>query len=120
MISSLTATAYAPVLIEACGGREQIAGLLAGMQFTDDVHWREVYERNGELRNYQMGHQQAGKWHVENDRLCRAFPSENAAECFDVWKDGNTLEMRRDVEDRHPIMGIVENPTDPSTAAMNK
>jgi hypothetical protein len=90
------------------------------MQFTDEVHWREVYERNGALRNYQMGRERAGKWHVENGRLCRAFPSENAGDCFDVWKDGNTLEMRRDAEDRNPIVGIVEKPTARPTTAMKK
>jgi hypothetical protein len=58
-----------------------------------------------------------GKWHVENGRLCLAFAGENAGDCFDVWKDGNTLEMRRDAEDRHRI---VQTPTDPPTTAMKR
>jgi hypothetical protein len=159
IIPSLTATAYAPVLIEACAGRddtatkpcharptllmpsialgmasldaqaaesfrkptgEQIAGVLAGMQFADEAHWREVYESNGALRNYAKGREHAGKWHVENGRLCLAFASESAGDCFDVWRNGNTLEMRRDAEDRHPIVGIVEKPTDPPTTAMKE
>jgi hypothetical protein len=61
-----------------------------------------------------------GKWHVENGRLCLAFAGENAGDCFDVWKDGTTLEMRRDAEDRHPIVGIVQTPTDPPTTAMKR
>ena len=27
----------------------QIAATLGGMQFTDEVHWREVYEKDGTL-----------------------------------------------------------------------
>jgi hypothetical protein len=98
----------------------QIVEALAGMQFGDEAHWREVYERNGALRNYRMGRERLGKWHVDNGRLCLAFPSENTGDCFDVWIDGKTIEMRRDAEDRHPIMGIVETPSDPSAAAMTK
>ena len=33
----------------------QIATTLGGMQFTDEVHWREVYEKDGTLRSYAMG-----------------------------------------------------------------
>jgi hypothetical protein len=49
--------------------------------------------------------------------VCLAFAGENAGDCFDVWKDGNTLEMRRDAEDRHPI---VQTPTDPPTITMKR
>lgn len=33
----------------------QIRAKFSGMQLTDEVHWREVYERDGTLRSYSMG-----------------------------------------------------------------
>ena len=32
-----------------------IRAKFSGMQLTDEVHWREVYERDGTLRSYSMG-----------------------------------------------------------------
>jgi hypothetical protein len=33
----------------------QIRAKLTGMQLTDEVHWRCVYDRDGTLRSYSMG-----------------------------------------------------------------
>src|SRR5215210_7861036 len=49
---------------------DQIRAKFAGMQFTDEVHWRYVYDRDGRLRSYSMGTKKVGKWTVEKDELC--------------------------------------------------
>ena len=36
----------------------QIRAKLTGMQLTDEVHWRDVYERDGSLRSYTLGRRQ--------------------------------------------------------------
>ena len=33
----------------------QIRAKFTGMQLTDEVHWRYVYDRDGTLRSYSMG-----------------------------------------------------------------
>lgn len=48
----------------------QIRTKFAGMQLTDEVHWRDVYDRDGTLRSYSMGTKKVGKWAVERDKLC--------------------------------------------------
>ena len=50
----------------------QIRAKFAGMQLTDEVHFRDVYDRNGALRSYSMGTEKVGKWVVEKDELCLA------------------------------------------------
>ena len=61
----------------------QIRAKFIGMQLTDEVHWREVYERDGTLRSYSMGRKQIGKWRVEKDELCLDL-SEPDGGCFEV------------------------------------
>src|SRR5262245_60696435 len=51
----------------------QIRAKVSGMQLTDEVHYRFVYERDGTLRSYSMGVRKVGKWTVENDQLCLYF-----------------------------------------------
>src|SRR5207245_10563142 len=40
----------------------QIQTRFAGMEMTDEVHWGDVYERDGTLKTYSMGHKITGKW----------------------------------------------------------
>jgi hypothetical protein len=47
----------------------QIRAKFTGMQFTDEVHWRYVYDRGGRLRSYSMGTKKIGTWAVEKDEL---------------------------------------------------
>ena len=49
---------------------DQIRARFAGMQVTDEVHWRDVYERDGSLRSYSMGRTRSGKWFIQKDELC--------------------------------------------------
>jgi hypothetical protein len=70
----------------------QIRGKLAGMQLTDEVHYRLVYERDGTLRSYSMGVKKVGKWVVEKDQLC-LYLQEPDDGCYEVSLAGNTVEM---------------------------
>jgi hypothetical protein len=43
----------------------QIRGTLGGMELTDNVHWRDLYQRNRTVMSTSMGRQRTGKWRVE-------------------------------------------------------
>jgi hypothetical protein len=48
----------------------QIQARFPDMEMTDEVHWGDVYRRNGALITTEMGHQTVGKWRVQKDQLC--------------------------------------------------
>jgi hypothetical protein len=73
-------------------GGAQIRAKLAGMEITDDVHWADVFERNGTLRSFSMGRNRPGKWRVQKDELCLEQGQESG--CFEVWLAGNKVELR--------------------------
>ena len=70
----------------------QIRTKLAGMQLTDQVHYRFVYERDGTLRSYAMGTKKVGKWSIEKDELC-LWLGENDDGCYAVTVRGERLEL---------------------------
>jgi hypothetical protein len=70
----------------------EIRAKLAGMQLTDEVHYRFVYERGGTLRSYAMGVKKTGKWIVEKDELC-LYLSETEDGCYAVTSNGERIEM---------------------------
>jgi hypothetical protein len=70
----------------------QIRARLAGMQLTDEVHYRFVYERDGTLRSYSMGVKKVGKWTVEKDDLC-LYLGESDDGCYQVTLAGERVEM---------------------------
>ncbi|WMT71448.1 hypothetical protein [Bradyrhizobium sp. Ash2021] len=88
----------------------QIRAKIAGMQLTDEVHWRDVYDRDGSLRSYADGKKRVGKWVIEKDELCVYF-KEPEDGCYEVSLSGNRIEMK-------PfglgltIEGILQKPTD--------
>ena len=43
----------------------QIQAKFAGMEMSDEVHWRDRYERNGTVTSQSMGKNRFGKWRVE-------------------------------------------------------
>ena len=71
----------------------QIRAKFTGMQLTDEVHWRYVYDRDGTLRSYSMGTKKVGKWAIEKDALC-LYLKEPDDGCFEVWLAGKRIEMR--------------------------
>ena len=84
----------------------QIRAKLAGMELTDNVHWRDSYQRNGTVMSASMGHKRTGKWQIENDQLCIEFEKEPIPQCYDVWLSGNQVELRR--EGLSPLEGTLE------------
>ncbi|WFU74797.1 hypothetical protein [Bradyrhizobium sp. CB2312] len=70
----------------------QIKARLAGMQLTDEVHYRFVYERDGTLRSYAMGTKKIGKWSIEKDELC-LWLGEHDDGCYAVTARGERLEL---------------------------
>jgi len=84
----------------------QIRAKLAGMELTDDVHWRDLYQRNGTVVSTSMGRKRTGKWRIENDQLCIEFEKEPILNCYDVWLSGKQVELRR--EGLLPLQGTLE------------
>jgi hypothetical protein len=71
----------------------QIRAKFAGMQLTDEVHWRYVYDRDGTLRSYSMGTKKVGKWAVEKGERC-LYLKEPDDGCFEVSLSGNRIELK--------------------------
>lgn len=88
----------------------QIRAKISGMQLTDEVHWRDVYDRNGTLRSYADGKKRVGKWLIEKDELCVYF-KEPEDGCYEVSLSGERIEMKPSGLGL-PIEGILQTPTD--------
>lgn len=88
----------------------QIRARFAGMQLTDEVHWRDVYERDGSLRSYTLGKKTVGRWVVEKDELCLYFKEPDDG-CYEVWLSGDRIEMKPSGLGLS-IEGILQTPTD--------
>ena len=71
----------------------QIRAKFAGMQLTDEVHWRYVYDRGGRLRSYSMGTKKIGTWTIEQDELC-LYLKEPDDGCYEVSSLGQRIEVK--------------------------
>ena len=83
----------------------QIRAKFAGMELTDEVHWRELYAHNGTVTSNSMGRKRTGKWRIEKDQLCIEF-EEESPKCYEVWMAGRNVELRR--EGLLPLHGVLE------------
>ena len=72
----------------------QIRAKLAGTELTDNVHWRDLYQRNGTVMSTSMGRKRTGRWRVEQDQLCIELEGEPIPTCYDVWISGKEVELR--------------------------
>src|SRR5260370_7584603 len=81
----------------------------SGMQLTDEVHWRYVYDRDGTLRSYSMGTKKVGKWTIEKDELCLYFKEPDDG-CYEVSRAGDHLEIKPS-RFGLTIQGILQPPT---------
>ena len=70
----------------------QIRAKFAGMQLTDEVHYRLVYERNGTLRSVALGVKKRGKWVIDKDQLC-LYLQEPDDGCYEVAFSGKTFTL---------------------------
>ena len=73
----------------------QVQAKIAGMEITDEVHWGDVFDRNGTLTSYSMGHKSVGKWRVDKDQLCIDRGKDDGG-CYQVWLSGKQIELRRE------------------------
>ncbi len=88
----------------------QIRAKFTGMQLTDEVHWRYVYDRDGTLRSYSMGRKKVGKWAVEKDELC-LYLKEPDDGCYEVSLSGKSIEMKPSGLGL-TIEGVLQTPAD--------
>ena len=72
----------------------QIRAKFSGMEMTDEVHWREAYERDGSFKSHSMGRMRIGKWLVQKDELCVDVGPGTDSGCYEVWISGNAVELR--------------------------
>jgi len=83
-----------------------IRARFGGMELTDNVHWRDLYQRNGTVMSTSMGRKRAGRWRVEQDQLCIELEGEPIPKCYDVWISGKEVELRS--EGLLPLRGTLE------------
>ncbi|MGB6400418.1 MAG: hypothetical protein WBF73_32745 [Bradyrhizobium sp.] len=88
----------------------QIRAKFAGMQLTDEVHFRDVYDRDGTLRSYSMGTKKVGKWQIQKDELCLYFKEPDDG-CYEVSLSGDRIEMKPSGLGLS-VEGILQTPTD--------
>ena len=86
----------------------QIRANLAGMKVTDNVHWRDLYERNGSVISGSMGRKRTGRWRVEKDQLCVEFEREMPS-CYEVLVSGKRAKLQR--EGALPLEVVIEPPS---------
>ena len=91
---------------------DQIRAKFTGMQLTDEVHWRYVYDRGGRLRSYSMGTKKVGTWTVEKDELC-LYLKEPDDSCFEVSLSGKRIEMKPSGLGL-TLVGVLQTPADRS------
>jgi hypothetical protein len=88
-------------------GRD-ITARIAGMEFTDDVHWADVFDHSGSLTSYSMGKKTTGTWRVDHDGLCLTRERQEP-QCFQVWVAGNAVELRQ-IGSRFVLDGTLGKP----------
>ena len=79
------------------------------MEMSDDVHWRDRYERNGTITSDSMGRKRTGKWKIEKNELCVDL-GEDRRDCYEVWLAGKKVEFRREGYDGSIMEGTLQSP----------
>jgi len=110
--AALTSGARAEDKFQKLNGA-QIQARFAGMEMTDQVHWGDVYSRNGVLVTTEMGHKTSGKWRVQNDRLCLDRAKELGSGCYEVWMSGSDVQLKSK-ESSLPLEGVLQRPKGPN------
>jgi hypothetical protein len=87
----------------------QIRAKLAGMEVTDEVHWRDYYLRDGNFKSRSMGLTRLGKWRGEDHELCLDLEDQADSGCYEVWLAGTKLELRP-AGGRQMVQGVLQKP----------
>jgi hypothetical protein len=109
MIAFESGAAAKPKFQKLSGPQIQIR--FPGMELTDESHWGEVFERNGTLTTFSMGHSSVGKWRIQKDQLCLDHGKEPGGGCYEVWVSGKNVELRNQTSNL-PLEGVLQKPTD--------
>jgi hypothetical protein len=89
----------------------EIRAKFAGMQLTDEVHYRLAYERDGKLRSVSLGVKKLGKWVIDKNQLC-LYLQEPDDGCYDVALSGKTF-LLTPAGLGSPLDGILQPISDP-------
>jgi hypothetical protein len=108
IVGALASIAHAEDKFQKLNGA-QIQAKFAGMEMTDQVHWGDVYQRNGVLVTTEMGHKSAGKWRVQKDQLCLDRANELGSGCYEVWLSGKDVQLRGK-DSSLPLEGVLQRP----------
>jgi hypothetical protein len=84
----------------------QIRAKFGGMELSDEVHWYELFEKNGTLLSSSMGRKRTGKWWTEKDQLC--IGDSESTNCYDVRVSGNKVQLR--AEGLYPEDAVLRSP----------
>jgi hypothetical protein len=87
----------------------QIRVKFSGMEMTDEVHWRDAYQRDGSFKSRSMGRTRIGKWQVQKDELCIDVGPGTDSGCYEVWISGNAAELRP-IGLGLPLQGVLQKP----------
>lgn len=90
-------------------GGGQIQAKIAGMEMTDGVHSRDVFERDGTLSSFSMRRKSSGKWRVQKDELCIERGKDDSR-CYQVWLADRKVELRRQGLDLPFFEGVLQKP----------
>jgi hypothetical protein len=112
-IATLTSSSAVVTPVEAAQKFQKLTGAqvhakISGMEITDEVHWGDVFERNGTVTTYSMGHKSVGKWRVDKDQLCIDRGKYDGG-CHQVWLSGKQIELRREGSTL-PLEGVLQKP----------
>jgi len=72
----------------------QIRVKFSGMEMTDEVHWRDAYQRDGSFKSRSMGRTRIGKWLVNKDELCVDVGPGTDSGCYEVWIAGKSVRLK--------------------------
>jgi hypothetical protein len=64
------------------------------MRRSDEVHYGEVYERNGTLTSTSMGRKRTGTWRVVEGELCTEMEKGEDTNCYEVCMRGDNVQLR--------------------------
>lgn len=71
----------------------EIKARFADMEFTDETHFGDVFDRSGRVTSYAMGKKSIGTWRIEKQQLCVTRQREEQR-CYEVWILGASVELR--------------------------
>lgn len=73
----------------------EISSKTEGMEFTDEVHFTELFNPDNTLAIISMDARKTGTWRVSHDELCLLAP-EHEERCYGIWGAGRNIELRRE------------------------